>query len=217
MKLSVALNAARAFVVLALFWYVLPTSASEYKEGEHYKVVSNVSSEGADSIIEFFSYSCPYCFRSQPASESLIMRLPSGFQYKRIAVTLGKPDRLSYAYTHLLLKEFDFEDAWHSYIFFLSQSPLPEEMKKYDKLWTMDNVRAFFLDNGVGADEFDAAIRKIDEGQLIRSNDKLAGFYKVKGTPTFVINGRYWVEGIPSGPSGQKQLEDLLVYLAERK
>ena len=189
-------------------------TASEYKEGEDYQVIAGDGNNGHNKIIEFFSYSCPYCFRAQPVLKTVMTRLPTGFRYERVAVTLGKPDRVSYAYTHLLLKQFGLEEMWHTHIFFISQTPLREELEKYDKLWTMVNVRAFFMDNGIDSERFDAAVSFLDETQAIKNNDKLAGTFGVKGTPTFVIRGKYWVQGLPAGPNGQKKLEDLLLYLS---
>lgn len=203
-------------VASAYFLIGPPAYSLEFKEGDDYELIHNAGAAGKNKVIEFFAYSCPYCFRSQAAVEKMVSKLPSNYEYERVAVTLGKPERMSYAYTHLLLKEFALEQSWHSYIFFLSQQPLPDELKAYDKLWTMKNVHDFFVGSGISEDRYSAAIKAIDENQLIKNNDKLAGSFQVKVTPTFVINGQYRVEGLPGGPDGQKRLEDLLLYLVAR-
>lgn len=193
-----------------------PSLAATFEEGTDYLVLPTQDTELSGQIVEFFAYSCPYCFRSQVSVESAMHRLSGRANLDRVAVTLGNKDRISYANTHLLLRHFKLEDEWHQFIFHVAQAPVPSEMKDYDKLWIMENVKKYFLDNGISADDFDAAIGAIDSQNLVQANDKLAGKFRVTATPTFIVNGKYFVQGIPDGPGGQQRLADLLVYLSTK-
>lgn len=209
------------FVLSASAFLVLSVGANEagnesrFKAGEHYNVLPEQNVYGKGKVIEFFTYSCPYCFRAQEAVRQIEAKLPESFFLESIAVTLGKSDRISYAYTNLLLKELKLDDRWHPFIFHVSQYPLPEELKKYNKLWAMDDVREFFKTAGFDSQVIEKSIKEIDEKALIRENDKLAGSLKVKGTPTFVVDGKFMVEGIDEGLDGVVELEELVLHLVD--
>lgn len=191
--------------------------AETFIEGEDYKVLDKPVAELKGHVIEFFSYACPYCYRSEPSVDYFLKNKPADITFERIPVTLGYKELQSYAYASFIVQKFALQERLHHYIFDVAKVPLDEEKSLYHNLASIEDVKTFFLKQGLSEADYDKTFNEINAEKLIAKADKKASTFKVEGTPTFIINGKYVLWGFKSEPHYADKLKRLLMYLVEKK
>ena len=81
------------FKLLALVILFVSTlaNATQFKLGEHYTEVKTPF-KTEKSVIEFFSFYCPHCYKQEPVMKNIIANLPSDVIFKKNHVD-GMPGR----------------------------------------------------------------------------------------------------------------------------
>lgn len=184
-------------------------------EGVHYKKLKNPIIEYQATVIEFFSYSCPFCYRILPATESIERNLPKVFEYRRIPVHLGKKKYEVTAYAWFLLNHFGYDAEMHRYIFNVVHAPILNEVN-FNSLSKLDDVRNFFSTMGFSGAVYETAFSAIEDSKEVERADEIARLFKVSGTPTIIVKGKYVVQSVGVGPDSSKQLEDIVRFLLPR-
>jgi protein dithiol oxidoreductase (disulfide-forming) len=163
------------------------TVAQALKEGSDYKLLKPpVASEvapGKVEVVEAFWYACGHCYLLEPKLEAWdakgrapyvqLVRLPATWNdvvktHARIFYTielLGKPQL-------------------HAEVF-------REINVKGNRLDTPEKVQAFFASKGVPAAEFQKAFSSFAVESNLRKAEEMNKRYKITGTPTIVIAGKY--------------------------
>jgi protein dithiol oxidoreductase (disulfide-forming) len=163
------------------------TVAQALKEGSEYKllkpaVATNVA-PGKVEVVEAFWYACGHCYLLEPKLEAWdakgrapyvqLVRLPATWNdvvktHARIYYTielLGKPQ--------------------------LHPEVFREINVKGNRLDTPEKVQAFFASKGVPAAEFQKAFSSFAVESNLRKAEEMNKRYKITGTPTIVIGGKY--------------------------
>lgn len=162
-------------------------AAQALKEGSEYKLLKPaVPSEvapGKVEVVEAFWYACGHCYLLEPKLEAWdakgrapyvqLVRLPATWNdtvktHARIFYTielLGKPQL-------------------HAEVF-------REINVKGNRLDTPEKVQAFFASKGVPAAEFQKAFSSFAVESNLRKAEEMNKRYKITGTPTMVIGGKY--------------------------
>jgi thiol:disulfide interchange protein DsbA len=163
------------------------TVAQALKEGSEYKllkpaVATNVA-PGKVEVVEAFWYACGHCYLLEPKLEAWdakgrapyvqLVRLPATWNdtvktHARVFYTiglLGKPQL-------------------HAEVF-------REINVKGNRLDTPEKVQAFFASKGVPAAEFQKAFSSFAVESNLRKAEEMNKRYKITGTPTIVIGGKY--------------------------
>jgi thiol:disulfide interchange protein DsbA len=163
------------------------TVAQALKEGSEYKLLKPaVPSEvapGKVEVVEAFWYACGHCYLLEPKLEAWdakgrapyvqLVRLPATWNdvvktHARIYYTielLGKPQ--------------------------LHPEVFREINVKGNRLDTPEKVQAFFASKGVPAAEFQKAFSSFAVESNLRKAEEMNKRYKITGTPTIVIGGKY--------------------------
>jgi thiol:disulfide interchange protein DsbA len=171
------------------------SAADELVEGRDYTLLSPAQPTSSPSdkveVTEVFMYSCPHCYAFEPhltawaknkADYVELVRLPASWnnvaklhaQAYYTAQALGKLDAMNEAF----FKEFHVE---HNF------------------LETEDKLRDFFGRYGVDAGTFDKTFNSFAVHTKMQRADDLIKRYRVTGTPSIVVNGKYLTEGAMAG------------------
>jgi len=163
------------------------TVAQALKEGSEYKLlkpaVATDVAPGKVEVVEAFWYACGHCYLLEPKLEAWdakgrapyvqLVRLPATWNdtvktHARVFYTielLGKPQL-------------------HAEVF-------REINVKGNRLDTPEKVQAFFASKGVPAAEFQKAFSSFAVESNLRKAEAMNKRYKITGTPTIVIGGKY--------------------------
>ncbi len=180
--------------------------------GKHYLSVSPrqpTRDPNQIEVVEFFAYSCEHCFLFEPALEAWHKRLPAGVVLRRVPIA------------------FREAFAMHQKLFFaIEQLGLVDQL--HGKVFTAMHMGKQRLDKPEGIAEF-AKSNGIDPGRMVdaansfavsakaKQANALASGYKVEGTPSLGVDGRWLTSGAMTG-SNERALVvvDFLVGEAKR-
>jgi thiol:disulfide interchange protein DsbA len=161
--------------------------ALDVTEGVQYKLLKPAQptevAAGKVEVVEVFWYACGHCYLLEPKLESWNRNgRPAYVQLARLPATWNE-----------LVKT-------HARVFYtvelLGKPQLHEEIfrainVKGDRMDTREKIEAFFVSHGVSKAEFDKAFSSFAVESKLRRAEDLNRRYKITGTPTVVVNGKY--------------------------
>ncbi len=162
-------------------------AALDLQEGVQYKpirpaVPADVA-PGKVEVVEVFWYACGHCFLLEPKLESWDRSgRPAYVQFVRLPATWND-----------LLKT-------HARVFYtiellgkpqLHEAVFREINVNGNHLETPEKIEAFFVSKGVSKADFQKAFASFAVESKIRRAEDLNRRYRITGTPTVVVNGKY--------------------------
>jgi thiol:disulfide interchange protein DsbA len=192
-----AVHAALIFVTGAAAGQVQAQSAAagDLVDGRDYKLISPTqpTSSPADKVevTEVFMYSCPHCFAFEPHLESWAKNKADYVELVRLPASWNKIAKLHAQayYTAQVLGKLDAMNADFFTAFHVDHNFLDTE----------DKLRDFFGRHGVDAATFDKTFNSFSVHTKMQRADDLIERYRVSGTPSIVVNGKYLTEGSMAG------------------
>jgi thiol:disulfide interchange protein DsbA len=153
---------------------------------------------GKIEVLEFFSYGCGHCAAIEPLLEKWIKAQPADVVVRGVPVAFNasmKPlQRLYYALE--ALNRLDL----HPKVF----KAIHQEKKR---LFTKAEIKSWIGSQGVDAEKFDAAYESFGVSSKASRADQLVTAYRIQGTPTVAVGGRYVTS--PSEAGGYQQTLDV--------
>jgi protein dithiol oxidoreductase (disulfide-forming) len=138
-------------------------------------------------VIDFFWYGCPHCYNLQPALERWISRKPADVTVRHIPAVLrdswAPHARIYYTLEALGEVERLHQRVYHDYHVEKLAMSKPEVMSE----WAVRN--------GIARERWDEVYDSPAVAQKIKTAGQLSRTYKVTGTPTLVVQGRYLTSG----------------------
>jgi len=181
------------------------------QEGVNYKLLQPAqptsAAPGRVEVVEVFWYACPHCFVLEPKVE--------GWAHA------GKP-----AYVDFVLLPATWNNTLktHARLFYTmqllgKQNLHPEIWReinlKGNRLDTPEAIEAFFTSRGVSKADFQKAFQGFAiDSKLMRAED-MNRRYKITGTPTIVVNGKYVTDVGMAG--GEDKLFEVINALAAKE
>jgi protein dithiol oxidoreductase (disulfide-forming) len=189
--------------------YCAFANTENFKEGDDYEIIAPKQDRAA-GLIEFFSYSCSYCYRA----ESVIKKIEQDGRIAvvRVPVHLGKDKFKVTSFAWFLSNELELGEGVHENLFDVVHAPLGPEFT-YNKLLSMEDLEKYFTDLGVTKEEYSKALKRVERFRMVEKASDMGKEYAVKGTPAFIVNGKYKINGVYEGPIGKARLERLINYL----
>ncbi len=182
---------------LLVFLLLVVTSAcsqaEEYKEGVHYKKLSQAVTTSSDKVevLEFFWYGCPHCYSFEPYVKAWKKTLSDNVKFARVPA-IFRPDWEIQARTYYALSNMGLIETAHGQIF--------DEIHKNKKhLNTLESMTAFLEKNGVDREKFLEEYKSFGVDGLVRKAKKKQSQYKIEGVPGVVVNGKYLASGSMAG------------------
>lgn len=153
---------------------------------------------GKIEVLEFFSYGCGHCAAIEPLLEKWIKAQSADVVVRGVPVAFNasmKPlQRLYYA-----LEALNRMDL-HPKVF----QAIHQEKKR---LFTKAEIKSWIATQGVDPEKFDAAFESFGVSSKTGRADQLVTAYRIQGTPTVSVAGRFVTS--PSEAGGYQQTLDV--------
>lgn len=138
-------------------------------------------------VVEFFAYSCIHCFNFEPMFDEWLKKQPASVNVRRMPVAFS-PAMQPMQRLYFTLESMKLVDRLHSKVFqaiHVDRQPLT----------TAAAITAWVeKQGGVDMARFNAYFNGAAGGQASKAT-QLQDAYKVEGTPSLGVAGRYYVNG----------------------
>lgn len=148
---------------------------------------------GQVDVVEFFAYSCPHCQSFEPAIDAWQRKLPPHVLFRRVPVAFRK-DLVIHQQLYYTIESLGLVDTLHPLVY-----------KSIQRLRSLDDTAAFATANGVDRTRFIDTMQSFAIASKSRQASLLATGYKIEGTPSIGIDGRWLTSGLLAG-SNQRSL-----------
>lgn len=177
-----------AVVSLVLLAAVPAHAAVALKEGVNYKMLSPAvppsTPPGKVEVVEVFWYACGHCYLLEPKLETWARSGKPGYvEFVRQPATWNEmlKTHARVFYTAELLGKLP---QLHADIF-------REINLKGNRLDNPQSIEAFFVSRGIPKADFQRAFSSFAVESKLRRADDLNRRYRITGTPTVIVNGKY--------------------------
>jgi thiol:disulfide interchange protein DsbA len=183
-----------------------PIQAQNFEEGTHYERIPGpdvADSDGVIEVVEIFSYTCPHCKSFQAYLGPWHEDLADDVDFQRISI--GPEPLVRSFYTAEVLGIID--DS-HDALF----SALHDERQPFR---SFEDLAEFHAQFDVSQGEFESTAESFPVESRIRRGNASAGKWRVRSTPTVVVNGKWRIS--PRRGGGFEELLQVTDYLIERE
>lgn len=179
----------KLLLILATLFSVNAAQAADFipQEGKQFITIAQPATVGKE-VIEFFSFYCPHC-----ANFQLEYKIPQ-------AIADGMPEGTQFVKYHVNFLGRASEDLTRAWAFAMASNntDLVEnalfEAAQSNKIHSMSDIRKIFLAKGIDAEQFDNGIHSFAVNGLVNKQLKALEQYKIRGVPTFFVNGNKQIE-----------------------
>lgn len=164
-------------------------------------------------VIEMFSYGCIHCLEFEPFIQAWKKKMPSELAFVLMPATLGNPSwgalargfyvgevlGIAQSKTHAPIFRRNFQEG---------KAPMA----------TLDEIGVFFEQNfDVKNATFQQTAQSFAVETKVRRADEISRRFRVAGTPTLIVNGKYVFTVTLAGPAGLQHMIDTLEYLVDKE
>lgn len=201
----------RLIIILSAFLLFFITNAFADSVDDYYQQIRPAqptqAPEGKIEVAEVFWYGCPHCYAFEPILESWLKTKPDDVVFRRIPGVLNK-NWVPHAKAYFTAEKLGILEKIHKPLF----DAIHKERRR---IFTEDQLRDFFEEQGVDPDEFN----KIYNSDEVETKTKQAFFlargYRLTGVPSVVVNGKYLTSGSLAG--SYENLLKVVNYLIEKE
>lgn len=182
-----------------------PRTIPRFVEGTHYtrlKIPVETGDPTKIEVVEVFSYMCPHCYTLERLLGPWLAVQPDDVDFRRVPFAYGDLQPLAQAF--YTAEVMDVLPRVHLKIF--------ESIHEYtiDMRRPQHIRRLFVREAKVDEDEFLRTFESFGVMTRVRQADAQTRMYRVTGSPSIVVNGRYLVEVTKAG-----SLEGMLLVANE--
>jgi thiol:disulfide interchange protein DsbA len=190
----------------------LAATTFEPQQGQHYKLLQPAQptsvAPGKVEVVEVFWYACGHCYLLEPKLEAWDRNgRPASAQLVRLPATwnnmLKTHARVFYT-MELLGKPNLNPEIWR------------EINVKGNRLDTPAAIETFFTSHGVSKADFQKAFASFTVDSKIMKAEDLNRRYRITGTPTVVVNGKY-VTDVTMAGSEERLFQVINALVAKEK
>lgn len=173
-----------------------------WQEGVHYETIVPAvptSTPGKIEVTEVFSYGCPFCFQAQNIVAQLKASLPAYAQMTYVHASFNPTEAWPmFQRAYLTAQSLGIAEANHQALFdaiwkngeLAIVDPATGGLVKV--MPTLGAVAHFYAQHSkVTEAEFLARAQSPQIDAAVKHSDDLVKAYRISGTPSFVINGKY--------------------------
>ena len=182
--------------------------ADNFQAGKDYIVLPAASQQNTGTeVVEFFSYGCPACYRTEQPLEQWLNSRKGQFVFERVPVVFH-PEWKIYAQAYYIAKALSLNEKLSPLLF--------EAVQKHrNPLSSSKEMIDFFVKQGVKRDLVESAFNDSTQIDLeIAQGMRLMGSYQIRSVPSFVINGKYRTDGELAG--SPERLFKVIDYLLKK-
>jgi thiol:disulfide interchange protein DsbA len=134
-------------------------------------------------VLEVFWYGCPHCYHFEPYIHRWLKTKPDDVAFRRMPAVLNK-NWIPHARAYYAAVKLGVLDRIHTPLF----NAIHKDRKP---IFTEDQLRDFFVSQGVDGDKFTEAYNSTEVETKIKQAFFMARNYKLTGVPTVVVDGKY--------------------------
>lgn len=208
---TVACRVRQAFLAGAMLLAAGTASAAvQLQQGVNYKLLQPAQptsvAPGKVEVVEVFWYACGHCYLLEPRLEAWNRNgRPASAELVRLPATWNNvlKTHARVFYTMELLGKHELNpEIWR------------EINVKGNRLDTPEKIEAFFTSRGVSKADFQRAFASFAMDSKVAKAEDLNRRYKITGTPTIVVNGKY-VTDVSMAGSEEKLFEVVNALVAK--
>lgn len=208
----------RLFCIVAIAFVVSICGAESLKEGRDYAVLKSHIPNAQNTVIEIYSYACPFCAKYAKITPDLIQSLPKGVAFKpyhlrqmgeygtiasqvlAVAITLDNQAKIS-----IHDKDSRFYKVKNAYFY---------EYHTKRTHWT--NAESFLQTglnaSGISKADYEKTLSTNATRELLEQWELGYEAAKINGIPAFVVNGKYliYTKSIASPQDLESKIKELL-------
>lgn len=187
----------RFLTVAATSVVALPRLAgaqSQPVEGKDYVAVSPrqpTQDRSRVEILEFFAYSCSHCDAFEPTLQAWTRKLPPDVVFRRIPVAF-RDSMVTHQQLYFAIEALGLIEPLHHKVF----DAIHRERQRLDR---PEDIGAFVARHGVDRARFLEAMNSFGMPSRLRQVAALVQGYKVEGTPSIGVDGRWLTSGAMAG------------------
>jgi thiol:disulfide interchange protein DsbA len=161
-------------------------------------------------VVEFFAYSCEHCFIFEPTLDAWQKRLPRDVLFRRIPVAFREGPLAGHQKLYFALEQLNLVDQLHAKVF--NAMHIGRQ-----RLATPEAIAEFAAQNNVAPAKLMDAFNSFAVATKAKQAQELWNGYKVEGTPSMGVDGRFLTSGSLAG-SNERSLvvAEFLVGEAKR-
>lgn len=193
----------------------------ELKEGRDFVVLKEPLPNAQNSVIEIFSYACPFCYRYSKILPKVIESLPKDVEFKPYHLEkMGDYGKVASQVFAVLLdkdKKSNITTKDSKSSFTKAQNAYFSEYNIKKERWGQGKNLQAFLHTGLDAagvkiEEFYAALQESGVQEILRSWEAGYEVAIIQGVPAFVVNGKYliYTKSIASLKDLEYKIDELL-------
>lgn len=138
-----------------------------------------------DNFVELFSYDCHYCFVHEPEIAKIEKRLPDGKKIVRIHINTEDGSGMArYAPVFATLSVMGVEDKYRTSVY---KAVLNDKINLNDKA----QLEQWLNSNEIDVAEYNKVRESDDVKYMLNYMKGVTKFYRIRATPTFVVNKRW--------------------------
>jgi thiol:disulfide interchange protein DsbA len=173
-----------AFAAIATGMLFAPVSIAQAADAKYVTIEPAQPSDttGKIEVLEFFAYTCPHCYAIEPMVEKWAKTLPPNVVLRPIPVAFnaGMADLQRLYFSLEALNRLDL----HPEVF---KALHVERQRIYDAKAITDWV----VGKGVDRKAFEDVFNSFGIKSKLTRADELAKLYKIEGTPSIAVGGKY--------------------------
>jgi thiol:disulfide interchange protein DsbA len=189
-----------------------PAAARQWVAGSDYLVLDPpqpTSTGGKIEVVEVFSYACPHCAHFQPYIDELKSKLPPSAQFVLVPAVFN-PAWEPFARAFYTAQALGLVDKTHQALFDALH-------RDHQPIGSIDALAKFYAGYGADAATFlSTANSFVIEAKIAHGNELVKG-YRVEGTPTLIVNGKYRVAMNSERSIGPAEAIQLTLYLVQQE
>lgn len=197
---------------LALTVHTSARAQEQFVEGKHYLEVSPrqpTKDPKQVEVLEFFAYSCSHCNSFEPTLEAWLKKLPREVQFRRVPVAF-REDFVIHQQLYIALETLGLVEKLHGKVFHAIHADK-------QRLATPGDIADFGAKNGVDGKRLVETMNSFSVAGKVKQATTLAGGYKIEGTPSLGVDGRWLTSGSLAGTNPRSLLVvDHLIPLAKK-
>lgn len=194
-------------LLLALVLPGLAGAQALFQEGTHYQRIDppqpTQAAEGKVEVVEVFAYTCIHCAHFEPFLSAWKARKPDHVEFRGVPAVFSAAME-PYARAFFAAEALNGLDALHEPLF----KALHTERRA---LTTIEQLADFAAAQGIDRAAFLQAATATSTDLKLRRAREQAMRWRVPGTPSVIVNGKYLVQAGQGGFQGMLEVVDFLV------
>ncbi|MCW5663710.1 MAG: thiol:disulfide interchange protein DsbA/DsbL [Piscinibacter sp.] len=182
-------------------------------EGKHYVTVSPrqpTRDVRQVEVLEFFAYGCSHCHAFEPAIDAWQKKLPSDVLFRRIPVAFREGAFVLHQKLFFAIETLGLVEQLHRKVFM----ELHGERQRLEK---PEEIADFAAKHGVDRTRLLDTLNSFAVATRAKQASALAAGYKIDGTPSIGVDGRWLTAGSMAGTNERSlAVAEYLVGLARK-